>query len=158
MIIEKRIFIIRGQKVMLDSDLAELYGVETKVLNQQVRRNLARFPDDFMFSLTWDEFENLRSQFVTSRLHGGRRYNPFVFTEAGVGMLSSVLSSERAIQVNIAIIRTFTKLRSYLAMEDSRRDKLEKETAHLFRIVFERLDNLATQQPIKRVKRIGLKG
>lgn len=158
MIIEKRIFIIRGQKVMLDSDLAELYEVETKILNQQVRRNLARFPEDFMFSISWEEYEALRSQIVTSNRRGGRRYKPLVFTEAGVGMLSSVLSSERAIQVNIAIIRTFTKLRSYLAMEDNRLEKLEKETTHLFRIVFERLDNLETQQPIKRVKRIGLKG
>jgi hypothetical protein len=159
MIIEKRIFVIRGQKVMLDSDLAELYGVETRRLNEQVRRNLARFPEDFMFQLTPLEFESLMSQIATSKSgRGGRQKQPLVFTEAGVGMLSSVLSSERAIQVNIAIIRTFTKLRSYLAMEDSRLEKLENKTTHLFRIVFERLDNLATQQPIKRVKRIGLKG
>jgi len=143
---------------MLDSDLAQLYEVKTKVLNQQVRRNLARFPEDFMFSISWEEYANLRSQIVTSSLYGGRRYQPLVFTEAGVGMLSSVLCSERAIQVNIAIIRTFTKLRSYLAMEDDRLEKLEKETTHLFRIVFERLDNLETQPLIKRAKRIGLKG
>ena len=159
MIIEKRIFIIRGQKVMLDLDLAELYGVETKRLNEQVRRNIGRFPEDFMFQLSKGEFDFLKSQIATSKSgSGGKQKQPLVFTEAGVGMLSSVLSSERAIQVNIAIIRTFTKLRSYLAMEDNRLEKLEKETTHLFRIVFERLDNLETQQPIKRVKRIGLKG
>ncbi len=104
--VERRIIVIRGEKVMLDSALADLYGVTTKHLNQQVRRNAARFPPDFMFPLSDAEAENLRSQFVTSRgRHGGRRYTPLAFTEQGVAMLSSVLKSERAVQVNIAIMR-----------------------------------------------------
>ncbi len=111
--IQRRIFFIRGQKLMLDSDLAELYGVPTKRLNEQVRRNISRFPLDFMFQLTPGEAESLRSQFTTLNLrsqiatsrgeHGGRRYLPFAFTEQGVAMLSSVLNSERAVQVNITI-------------------------------------------------------
>ena len=102
--IERRIYFVRSQKVIIDDDLAVLYRVPTKVFNQAVRRNLLRFPADFMFQLTSDETENLRSQFVTSSW-GGRRYLPFVFTEQGVAMLSSVLKSDRAIQVNIAIMR-----------------------------------------------------
>ena len=102
--IEQAILLIRGQKVMLDSDLAELYGVPTKRLTEAVRRNKSRFPSDFMFQLTTSEFENLRTQFATSSW-GGRRYSPFVFTEHGILMLSSVLRSERAVQVNIAIMR-----------------------------------------------------
>lgn len=114
-VIKQRIFIIRGQKVMIDADLAELYGVATKVFNQAVKRNLERFPEDFMFQLNDDEEENLRSQFVTSSLdHGGRRYIPYVFTEHGVAMLSSVLNSQRAIQMNIFIIRAFIKMRENL--------------------------------------------
>ena len=115
MAIETMIYIIRGQRVMLDSDLAKLYGVETKQLNRQVQRNLKRFPVDFMFQLTENEEENLRCQFGTSSSsYGGRRYLPYVFTENGVAMLSSVLSSERAVEINISIIRIFTKLRSFL--------------------------------------------
>jgi hypothetical protein len=125
-IIENKIFVIRDQKVMLDSDLAELYGVETKVFNQSVKRNIERFPEDFMFQLTETEWENLksqfgiskeeskslRSQFVTSKeTKGGRRYNPYVFTEQGLAMLSGVLNSKRAIAVNVQIMRTFVKLR-----------------------------------------------
>lgn len=126
---------------MLDSDLAKLYGVETKVLNQQVKRNMARFPDDFMFQLTKDEFETLKSQFVTSKQgSGGKQKLPLVFTENGVAMLSGILRSERAISVNIAIMRTFTKLRSFLALESQQGKK--NETQQLFKIVFERLDNL----------------
>jgi len=99
---------------MLDRDLAELYGVETKVFNQAVKRNLKRFPNDFMFKVTEDEYENLRSQFVTSNKgRGGRRYLPFVFTEQGIYMLASVLKSPKAIEVNISIIRTFKKLREF---------------------------------------------
>ena len=105
---------LRGQQVMLDRDLAELYGVETKVFNQAVKRNLKRFPNDFMFKVTEDEYENLRSQFVTSNKgRGGRRYLPFVFTEQGIYMLASVLKSPKAIEVNISIIRTFKKLREF---------------------------------------------
>jgi len=112
-VIMNKIFLIREQKVMIDSDLAELYGVETRRLNEQVKRNLLRFPKDFMFQLTEAEFSNLKSQFATSRW-GGRRKLPFVFTEHGVLMLSSVLNSDRAINVNIQIMRIFTKVREVL--------------------------------------------
>jgi hypothetical protein len=113
----QRIFAIRGVKIMLDRDLAELYGVETKVSKQSVKRNINRFPEDFMLELSKTEFEILRSQFVTSRFSndnsswGGTRYLPMAFTELGVAMLSSVLNSDRAIQVNIQIIRIFTRIR-----------------------------------------------
>lgn len=111
-LIHGKIHDLRGQRVMLDFDLAELYGVPTKVLNQSVRRNLERFPLDFMFQLNRQEFKNLRSQFVTSSW-GGIRYLPYAFTELGVAMLSSVLKSEKAIQTNIAIMRAFVDLRHY---------------------------------------------
>jgi hypothetical protein len=111
-IIENKIFVIRGKKVMMDSDLAMLYDVETKVLNQAVKRNLDRFPEDFMFQISDIEWDTLRSQFVTStEVKGGRRFKPFVFTEHGILMLSSVLNSKRALAVNIQIMRTFVKLR-----------------------------------------------
>ena len=110
-LVDDKIFIIRGIQVMIDRDLAKLYGVETKALNQAVKRNADRFPSDFMFQLTKDEFENLKSQFVTSSW-GGIRKLPFVFTQDGVSMLSSVLKSKIAIQVNIQIMRTFTKLKN----------------------------------------------
>jgi len=113
-IIAAKILVIRGKKVMLDRDLAKLYGVETKILLQAVKRNLQRFPDDFMYQLTRQEVTILRSQFVTSSW-GGRRYLPYVFTQEGVAMLSSVLNSERAIRVNIQIMRAFVKLRHILA-------------------------------------------
>jgi len=113
-VIASKIFIIRGKKVMLDSDLANLYGVETKQLVRQVKRNINRFPDDFMYQLTKLEVINLRCQFGTSK-RGGRRYPPYVFTQEGVAMLSSVLNSERAIQVNIQIMRAFVKLRYILS-------------------------------------------
>ena len=131
-IIERRIYLIRGQKVMLDSDLAQLYQVPTKRLNEAAKRNLNRFPEDFMFQLTKDEADsltsqntisNLRSQFATSS-HGGRRTTPYVFTEHGVAMLSSVLNSDRAVQVNILIIRAFVKLRDLLANHKHLADKL----------------------------------
>ena len=112
-VIVSKIYVIKGQKVMLDKDLSELYQVETKQLKRQVRRNIERFPKDFMFELTSDEIANLRSQFGTSSW-GGSRYVPMVFTEQGVTMLSSVLHSSIAIKVNIQIIRTFTKLREML--------------------------------------------
>ena len=112
--ISSKILTLRGQQVMLDRDLAELYGVETKVFNQAVKRNLKRFPNDFMFKVTEDEYENLRSQFVTSNKgRGGRRYLPFVFTEQGIYMLASILKSDTAVEVNISIIRTFKKLREF---------------------------------------------
>jgi len=112
-VILEKIYLIRNTKVMLDTDLAELYGVETRRLNEQVKRNLSRFPDDFMFQLEKEEFASLKSQFATSSW-GGRRTLPFVFTEQGVAMLSSVLNSDRAIKVNIQIIRVFTKMRKML--------------------------------------------
>ncbi|WP_288487891.1 ORF6N domain-containing protein [uncultured Alistipes sp.] len=117
-IIQNKIYEIRGQRVMLDSDLAELYQVETKALKQAVRRNIERFPEDFMFEISNEEFnslkDSLRSQFVTSN-RGGIRYMPFAFTEMGVAMLSSVLRSETAIQANIAIMRAFVAMRNYFA-------------------------------------------
>ena len=113
--VEAKIFLIRGHKVMLDSDLALLYGVQTKVLNQAVRRNVERFPSDFMFQLTEIEWDFLKSQFVTSNDgRGGKRKLPLVFTEFGVAMLSSVLNSDQAIQMNITIMRTFGRLRVVL--------------------------------------------
>ena len=160
--IKDMIYIIRGQRVMLDSDLAKLYGVETKVLNQAIKRNTRRFPEDFMFRLNTKEHENLRSQIVTSSLeHGGRRYQPLVFTENGVAMMSSILKSETAIDVNIAIMRIFTKLRSFLVLEKelvSKINNLEKDTAEVFKLVFEKLDSLDEQLPSHKVDRakIGL--
>ncbi|MEX2108248.1 MAG: ORF6N domain-containing protein [Solirubrobacterales bacterium] len=129
--IEQRIFVIRDRQVMLDEDLAALYGVETKRLVEQVKRNLERFPEDFMFQLTKDEAPALRSQIATSNIgRGGRRYAPYVFTEQGVAMLSSVLRSKRAIAVNIEIMRAFVELRrvasSYAAIQE-RLEDLERE-------------------------------
>ncbi len=124
--IRQCIYLVRKQKVMLDKDLAVLYGVPTKRLNEQVQRNIDRFPSDFMFQLTDEETKNLRSQFATSKKgSGGRRYNPYAFTEQGVAMLSSVLRSKRAVEVNIAIMRTFVKLREILADNALLRRKIE---------------------------------
>lgn len=117
--VARRIYTVRGLNVMLDSDLAEMYGVETKVLNQAVKRNSNRFPADFMFQVTEAEAESLRSQIVTSNTgRGGQRYLPYAFTEQGVAMLSGVLRSERAVQVNIAIMRAFISLRGLMATEN----------------------------------------
>lgn len=124
-VIMSKIYLIGGQKVMLDNDLSELYGVETKQLKRAVRRNIKRFPEDFMFELSETEFSNLRSQFGTSSW-GGIRYAPMAFTEQGVAMLSSVLSSERAITVNILIIRIFTKMRAILSSHNEILQKLEQ--------------------------------
>lgn len=156
--IERMIYVIRGQKVMLDSDLAELYEVETRAFNQAVKRNQSRFPEDFMIQLTDTEFYELQRLTKSRREgRGGRRKLPLVFTESGVAMLSSVLTSERAAQVNISIIRTFVKLRSFLAMEGTLTEKvgrLEKSTNHLFKVVFERLDNLEEGLPALPKERI----
>src|SRR5215217_6090104 len=113
-VIIKRIYIFRKQKIMVDRDLAELYGIETKALNQAVKRNIQRFPKDFMFQLNTKEFESLRSQFVTSNQRGGGRYLPFAFTEQGVAMLSGVINSPKAIEMNIAIMRAFVETRKLL--------------------------------------------
>ena len=128
----RKILILRDQKVLLDSDLAELYGVSTKVLKQAVKRNIDRFPEDFLFELTAKEWKNLRSQIVTSSLPtkpaswGGQRYAPFAFTEQGVAMLSSVLNSSKAIAVNIQIMRMFVKMRQLITPYKSLVDKIEK--------------------------------
>ena len=147
--IETKILLIRGKKVMLDRDLAMLYGVSTKSLNQAVKRNSTRFPQDFAFQLTPNEDQNLKSQFVTSSLeHGGRRKLPMAFTEQGVAMLSSVLRSERAIRVNIQIMRTFTKLRELIGQnEDLQRkiEALESRYDEQFKIVFDAIRRLIAE-------------
>ncbi len=149
--IEKMIYVIRGQKVMLDSNLATLYEVETKSFNRAVRRNIERFPKDFMFQLTTDEYEILRCQIGTLRSEHGRhrKYLPLVFIEQGVAMLSGVLNSPRAVKVNISIMRTFVKIRQILLEESLlyRMEKLEKGSDKLFKIVFERLDDLEITTP-----------
>ena len=128
----KKIIIVRDQKILLDSDLAELYGVPTKVLKQAVRRNIDRFPEDFLFELTAKEWKNLRSQIVTSSSPaiqaswGGQRYAPFAFTEQGVAMLSSVLNSPQAVAVNIQIMRVFVKMRQWITSYKSLLEKIEK--------------------------------
>jgi len=138
--IQGAIFQMRGERVILDADLARLYGVETKVLVQAVKRNIDRFPDDFMFQLSKDEFERLRSQIVTSNKRGGRRTPPYAFTEQGVAMLSSVLRSKQAVQVNIEIMRTFVKLRAMTADNKAlarRLHKLESKYDKQFAVVFD---------------------
>ena len=146
--IASKIYLIRGIKVILDRDLAELYGVETKRLKEQVRRNIERFPEDFMFELTKKEIKNLRSQFATSSW-GGARYLPMAFTEQGVAMISSILKSKRAIEVNIAIIRAFVKLREMMAThKDLKRkiESMEKKYDEQFQIVFEAIKQLLTEE------------
>ena len=147
--IERKIYLIRGKKVMFDRDLALLYGVLTSYLNRQVKRNLTRFPLDFMFELNDKEFKNLICQFGTSSW-GGTRKNPRVFTEHGILMLSSVLNSNRAIQVNIAIMRTFTKIKEYILSHRHLQRKiqaLEEKYDTQFRAVFEAIREL--EEPIK---------
>ncbi len=156
--ITAKIYLIRGQKVMLDRDLSELYGVQTKVLKQAVRRNIKRFPSDFMFELTNEEFKDWRSQFVTSKSDKmGLRYNPMAFTEQGVAMLSSVLKSDRAILVNIEIMRVFTQLRNLLASHENLTRKIEameKKYDEQLRIVFEAITQLIEEDE-KPKKKIG---
>jgi len=158
-----KIYLVRGQKIMLDKDLAELYGVETKVLKQSVKRNLKRFPADFMFELSKPEFEILRSQIVTSRW-GGERYLPMAFTEQDVAVLSSILKSDKAISVNIQIMRFFTKIRQSLtdntelrlAIEEIRQ-KTNNNTQNI-EIVFSYFDDLLKQkEKVKPRKQIGYK-
>jgi hypothetical protein len=151
--------LIRGHKVMLDVDLAELYAVPTWRLNEAVKRNLERFPDDFMFQLTASEEESLRSQIAISKSgRGGRRYLPYVFTEHGVLMLSSVLNSPRAVQVNITIMRVFVKIRTLLASHGDllrRLDEMEERYDEQFRVVFEAIRELMAPGPVPPKNRIG---
>ena len=153
--IEQAIHLVRGHNVMLDSDLAQLYQVETRVLNQAVKRNLDRFPEDFMFQLTEDEAAALRSQAVTLESGRGRhrKYLPHAFTEQGVAMLSSVLRSKRAVQVNVEIMRTFVRLRRMLAGHEqlSRKlSRLEKKYDAQFQVVFDAIRNLMAPPERKR--------
>ncbi|MEJ2171102.1 MAG: ORF6N domain-containing protein [Desulfobacterales bacterium] len=155
--IVNKIIIIRGERVILDHDLAEMYGVETRVLKQSVRRNIDRFPDDFMFELTKKEQDSLRSQIVILKRGQHSKYPPFAFTEQGVAMLSSVLNSARAITVNIAIMRTFTRLRTMIASHDDLKRKIEameKKYDDQFRIVFEAITQLIEEDE-KPKKKIG---
>ena len=164
-IVVSKIYFIRGNKVMLDRDLAELYGVETKRLKEAVKRNIGRFPSDFMFEMTKQELENWRSQFATSNSDlMGLRYSPYCFTEQGVAMLSSVLNSERAIKVNIEIIRAFTRIRQALidnteirlAIEEIRK-KTDNKTKNI-ELVFQYIDELMDKREINAPrKQIGYK-
>ena len=160
-LIEKKIYIIRGQKVMLDRDLAELYGVSTKRLNEQVRRNIKRFPEDFMFQLTNEEAEILRSHFATLRHGQHTKYSPYVFTEQGVAMLSSVLASDRAIEVNIAIMRAFVRLRAIISTHRELAEKLRELERKVGRhdkeiiAIFEAIKQLAEPLTERKKRKIG---
>lgn len=156
--IEQSIRLIRGDKIMLDRDLASLYEVETKALVRAVKRNLDRFPEDFMFQLSQEEFDDLRCQFGTSSAWGGRRYAPYAFTEQGVAMLSSVLRSPRAVAVNVEIMRAFVRLRQMLASnaELARKlDALQKRYDDQFQIVFDAIRQLMSPPEAKPKRRIG---
>ncbi len=158
--LQQRIYVIRGQKVMLDVDLAELYQVPTKRLNEQVRRNRSRFPSDFMMKLTAAEWENLKSQFATSSW-GGRRTLPYAFTEHGVAMLSAVLNSARAVKMSVQIIRAFVKLREFLAAHKELAERLsvvesvQKEQASVIGLLAEEIDELKQPDVIPPKRRIG---
>jgi hypothetical protein len=159
--IERFILILRGQKVMLDNDLASLYEIKTKVLIQAVKRNLERFPEDFMFQLNETEYGHLRSQFVTSKVssgRGGRRYAPYAFTEQGVAMLSSVLKSPRAVAVNVEIMRAFVRLRRMLSSNADlarKLDVLEKKYDAQFKVVFDAIRQLMIPPDTKPKRKIG---
>jgi hypothetical protein len=159
--IDRYIYLVRSQKVLLDVDLAGLYQVTTKAFNQAVKRNLDRFPEDFMFRLTPQEAQNLRSQFVTSSGHGGSRYLPFAFTEHGITMLSSVLRSKRAVKMNILIVRTFVKLREMFLRNRNwaaRLEKLEtnqKRHASVINILAEEIEDLKRPVDIPLKQRVG---
>ena len=158
-LIEEKIYMVRSQKVMIDVDLANLYGVSVKVLNQQVKRNKKRFPSDFMFLLTWNETTGLRSQIVTLKEKEHLKYRPHAFTELGVAMLSSVLNSDKAIQVNIEIMRTFTKIRNILSEHKGLLktiETMEKNYDRQFRIVFDIIRELSNP-PEKPKRQIGFK-
>jgi hypothetical protein len=157
--VERTILFLRGERVILDADLAALYGVETRAVVQAIKRNRQRFPDDFMFQLTADEAANLRSQTViSSSAHGGRRYAPYAFTEHGVAMLAAVLNSPRAVQVSIEIVRAFVRLRAMLAGDAELARKLtalEKKYDAQFRIVFDAIRELMAPPPVKPRRPIG---
>ena len=155
--IERAILMIRGEKVMLDQDLAELYEVETKVLVQAMKRNIDRFPEDFMFQLTTDEFTDLRSQIVTSSW-GGRRTAPYAFTEQGVAMLSSVLRSSRAVKVNVEIIRAFVRLRRMLESHADlarKLETLERKYDRQFKVVFDAIREIMNSDVPPKRRQIG---
>ena len=164
-IIMNQIYYIRGQKVMIDRDIAELYGVETKRLKEAIKRNVERFPDDFMFEMAQKEFENWRTQFATSNSDKmGLRYAPFCFTEQGVAMLSSVLNSKRAISINIQIIRIFTRIRQMLLDNTEVRlaiEKIERKTDNNTKnieLLFQYFDDSAEKKKAaKPIKKIGYK-
>lgn len=157
-IIERRIFLVRGQRAMLSTDLATLYGVKPRALVQAVKRNRDRFPEDFMFQLNREEFAVLKSQMVISSWGGLRRATPYAFTEQGVAMPSSVLRSKRAVQVNIAIMRAFVRLREILATNKDRARKfeeMERKYDTQFRMVFETLRRLPEPTDEARKRRVG---
>ncbi|MCX6734549.1 MAG: ORF6N domain-containing protein [Candidatus Peregrinibacteria bacterium] len=165
-IIDQTIYLVRGLRVLLDEDLAKIYGVETKVMNQAIKRNRKRFPEDFMFQLTVDEYSNLRSQIVTSS-YGGRRYMPFVFTEHGAIMLASVLKSKRAIQMSIEVVRAFVRLRNILTSQKDifkqiseirsfvlkQSNKTDQELKKVWKII----EELANTDPDDQKTKIGFK-
>jgi hypothetical protein len=156
--IEQAILLIRGHKTMLDSNLASLYGVETKALVRAVKRNTDRFPADFMFQLTREEFADLRNHFGTSSSWGGRRYAPYAFTEQGVAMLSSVLRSPRAVAVNVEIMRAFVRLRQMLASHADlarKLDSLETKYDAQFKVVFDAIRQLMASPEPKPRRPIG---
>jgi ORF6N domain len=158
--VEQKILLIRGHRVLLDADLAALYGVETRALVQAVKRNIVRFPEDFMFQLSHDELDNWRSQFVTSNPSAkmGLRQPPYAFTEQGVAMLSSVLRSQRAVAVNIQIMRTFVRLRRILSTHKDlarKLDELENKYDDQFTIVFDAIRKLMEPPPVGKKRRIG---
>lgn len=157
--IEKVIVVIRGHRVLLDTDLARIYGVQTKYLNLQVKRNLDRFPEDFMFQINEIEDENLRSQIVTSSFHGGRRTRPFVFTEHGAIMLASILNSTIAVSASIQVVRAFISLRQMMSshVDLARKlDLLERKYDHQFKVVFDAVRQLTLIPEIPK-KRIGIR-
>ena len=160
-VVESRIYLVRGHRVILSTGLAVLYDVQPKVLMQSVKRNITRFPDDFMFQLSTQEFANLKSQIVTSSWGGLRRALPYAFTEQGVAMLSSVLRSPRAVHVNVAIMRAFVRLREMLASHKDlarRLEELEKKYDAQFKVVFDAIRALMQPVPSTAKRRIGLVG
>ena len=157
--IATKILIIRGKKVLIDSDLAKLYAIETKGLKRAVRRNIERFPEDFMFEITKEEYDSLRSQFGTLKRGAHAKYLPYVFTEQGIAMLSSVLNSPQAVKVNIQIMRAFVKLREFMLSNKELHEKIdamERKYDKQFKIVFDALRTLL-ETPKSKIKKIGFK-